>query len=45
MQFDKGYASPHFVTNKAEMKVELDDPYILIYDKKLTSLKDLMPGS
>nr|MBP9891508.1 chaperonin GroEL [Planctomycetota bacterium] len=43
MQFDKGYASPHFVTNKAEMKVELADPYILIYDKKLTSLKELMP--
>ena len=35
MQFDKGYASPHFVTNKAEVKAELEDPYILLYDLSL----------
>src|SRR5690606_24885548 len=43
MQFDKGYLSPHFITNHEEMQVELEDPYILIYEKKLSSVKDLVP--
>src|SRR4051812_30714190 len=43
MQFDRGYLSPYFVTNPDRMVVELDDPYILLYDKKLSSMKDLVP--
>ena len=43
MQFDKGYLSPHFVTNPGAMEVELDNPYILIHEKKLSSAKDLLP--
>jgi chaperonin GroEL len=43
MQFDRGYLSPYFVTNAERMEVELDDPYILLYDKKLSSMKDLLP--
>ncbi|GJQ30787.1 MAG: 60 kDa chaperonin [Phycisphaerae bacterium] len=43
MQFDKGYLSPHFVTNAAEMECELTNPYILIYEKKITSAKDMLP--
>ncbi|HEX4638073.1 MAG TPA: chaperonin GroEL [Chthoniobacterales bacterium] len=43
MQFDKGYLSPYFVTNAEAMEAVLDNPYILIYEKKISSLKDLLP--
>ncbi|MDX2119253.1 MAG: chaperonin GroEL, partial [Planctomycetota bacterium] len=43
MQFDKGFLSPHFVTNPATMEVELTQPYILIHEKKITSAKELLP--
>lgn len=43
MQFDRGYLSPYFVTNTEKMEVELDNPYILIYDKKISSMKELLP--
>lgn len=43
MQFDRGYISPYFVTNSEKMTVELDNPYILIFDKKISSLKDILP--
>ncbi|MBS1616395.1 MAG: chaperonin GroEL [Bacteroidetes bacterium] len=43
MQFDRGYLSPYFVTNTEKMQTELDNPYILIYDKKISSLKDILP--
>ncbi len=43
MQFDRGYLSPYFVTNSEKMEVELDSPYILLYDKKVSSLKELLP--
>ena len=43
MQFDRGYLSPYFVTNAEKMEVELEDPYILLHDKKISSMKDLIP--
>lgn len=43
MQFDRGYLSPYFVTNADKMEVELDNPYILIYDKKISNMKELLP--
>jgi chaperonin GroEL len=43
MQFDRGYLSPYFVTNAEKMIVELDDPYILIHEKKLSSLQPMLP--
>lgn len=43
MQFDRGYLSPYFVTNPEKMEAELDNPYILIYDKKISTMKDLLP--
>src|SRR5947199_5138762 len=43
MQFDRGYISPYFITNADKMRVELDDPYILIYEKKLSGLQELLP--
>jgi chaperonin GroEL (HSP60 family) len=42
-QFDRGYLSPYFVTDPQKMEVELEDPYILIYEKKVSSNKDLVP--
>src|SRR4030088_2481817 len=41
MQFDRGYISPYFVTNSEKMEAELENPYILIYDKKISSMKDI----
>ena len=43
MQFDRGYLSPYFVTNAEKLKVELEDPYILIHEKKLSNLQALIP--
>jgi len=43
MQFDRGYLSPYFVTNADKMEAELDNPYILIYDKKISNMKELLP--
>src|SRR5687767_1092178 len=42
MQFDRGYISPYFVTNSEKMQAELDNPFILIYDKKISSMKDIL---
>ena len=43
MQFDRGYLSPYFVTNSESMEAILEDPYILIHDKKISAMKDLLP--
>jgi chaperonin GroEL len=43
MQFDRGYLSPYFVNNQQSMQAELDDPYILLYDKKISNVRDLLP--
>jgi chaperonin GroEL len=43
MQFDRGYISPYFVTNAEKMRVEMEDPHILIYEKKLSGLQELLP--
>src|SRR3546814_5640453 len=43
MQFDRGYLSPYFITNAEKLKVELDDPYILIHATKLSTLQALVP--
>ena len=43
MQFDRGYLSPYFVTNSDKMQTELESPYILLFDKKISSMKDLLP--
>jgi chaperonin GroEL len=43
MQFDRGYISPYFVTNSEKMEAELSNPYILIYDKKISTMKDILP--
>jgi chaperonin GroEL len=45
MQFDRGYISPYFITNAEKMRVEMEDPYLLIYDKKLSALQELLPRS
>src|SRR3546814_13559795 len=42
MQFDRGYLSPYFVTNTEKMEADLENPYILIYDKKISSMKELL---
>ena len=43
MQFDRGYISPYFVTNADKLECEMEDPFILLYDKKISNLKDLLP--
>ena len=43
MQFDRGYISPYFITNAEKMRVEMEDPYVLVYDKKLSGLQELLP--
>lgn len=43
MEFDRGYISPYFVTNTEKMECDMDNPYILLYDKKISNLKDLLP--
>ena len=43
MQFDRGYISPYFLTNSERMECEMENPYILIYDKKISNLKDMLP--
>lgn len=43
MQFDRGYISPYFVTNTEKMECEMDNPYILLYNKKISALKDMLP--
>ena len=43
MQFERGYISPHFVTNTNKMQVEMEDPYLLVYEKKMAALQELLP--
>ena len=43
MQFDRGYLSPYFVTDSEKMEADLESPYILLYDKKISAMKDLLP--
>ena len=43
MQFDRGYISPYFVTDAEKMEADFENPYILIYDKKISTMKDLLP--
>merc|ERR1712023_622403 len=43
MQFDRGYLSPYFVTDSEKMESDLETPYILLYDKKISTMKDLLP--
>src|SRR4026208_1858677 len=43
MRFDRGYISPYFITNADKMRVDMEDPYILIYEKKLSALNELLP--
>jgi chaperonin GroEL len=43
LQFDRGYLSPYFVTNQEELRAELEEPYILLYDKKISAIRDLLP--
>jgi len=43
MQFDRGYLSPYFVTNQDKMQVELDEPFVLLFDKKISSVRDIVP--
>ncbi|KAF3977733.1 MAG: chaperonin GroEL [Methylococcales symbiont of Iophon sp. n. MRB-2018] len=43
MQFDRGYLSPYFINNQDRMSVELDDPFILLFDKKISNIRDLLP--
>ncbi|MEJ2380353.1 MAG: chaperonin GroEL [Gammaproteobacteria bacterium] len=43
MQFDRGYLSPYFINNQQSMSSELEDPYILLYDKKISNIRDLLP--
>ncbi len=43
MQFDRGYLSPYFVTNQQNMQAELEEPYVLLYDKKISNIRDLLP--
>ncbi|NKI18556.1 chaperonin GroEL [Spongiibacter sp. KMU-166] len=43
MQFDRGYLSPYFITNQEKMQVELENPYILLFDKKISNIRDLLP--
>ena len=43
MQFDRGYLSPYFATNQQNMSTELEDPFVLLYDKKISNIKDMLP--